>query len=188
MNLPDPAPLAEWEDLRLLVDEALEQLGSTDRDALLLRFFQQRSLAEVGQALGASEEAARKRVDRALEKLRHYLSRRGIKATAGALAAVLWANAVQTAPAGLGSLLAGTAVSSAASTSSLALLLLRFMALTKLQTAAACLVVAAAPVALQWHALSSARAEGPALRNQVVQIQEESAAQRRLLDQTDRRH
>ena len=52
----------DWEQIRPLLDEALDRLNQTDRDALLLRFFEQRSLAEVGCALGANEEAARKRV------------------------------------------------------------------------------------------------------------------------------
>ena len=75
---------------------------------------QERSLAEVGRALGASEEAARKRVDRALEKLRQYLARKGITATSGALAAVLVANAAPSVPAGLAPLLASGALSAAA--------------------------------------------------------------------------
>src|SRR5262245_48916539 len=72
----------DWEQIRPLLDEALDRLNQTDRDALLLRFFEQRSLAEVGRALGSNEEATRKRVSRALEKLRAHLARRGLTTTA----------------------------------------------------------------------------------------------------------
>ena len=63
----------DWEQIRPLLDEALDRLNCTDRDASLLRFFEQRSLAEVGRALGSNEDAARKRVSRALERLRALL-------------------------------------------------------------------------------------------------------------------
>ena len=55
-----------WSQIAPLLDGAMEQLGKTDHDALVLRFFEGRSLSEVGLALGASEDAAKKRVNRAL--------------------------------------------------------------------------------------------------------------------------
>src|SRR5439155_6282565 len=73
----------------------------TDRHALLLRFFDRKSLAEVGAALGLSEEASRKRVHRALEKLRSLLTKRGVVVPAVLLAAALTANAAPAAPATL---------------------------------------------------------------------------------------
>src|SRR4029077_1838248 len=75
----DPAP--DWESIRPLLDDALDRLNSVDRDALLLRFFEQPSLAEVGSALGSTEDSARKRISRALEKLRSALARRGVTTT-----------------------------------------------------------------------------------------------------------
>ncbi len=59
---PEPA----WDEVRTLLDESLDELSAEDRDALLLRYFEQRNFADVGAALGATAEAARKRVDRAL--------------------------------------------------------------------------------------------------------------------------
>ena len=59
----------DWQAIRPALDEALDKLSQTDRDALLLRFFEQRSLAEIGSTLGTNEDAAGKRVKRALEKL-----------------------------------------------------------------------------------------------------------------------
>lgn len=103
-------PDENWMRLAPTLDEALERLGEADRDALLLRFFQRRSLAEVGSALGISEEAAKKRVSRGIEKLRVFFQKRGLAIGAGALAAALGSQGVQAAPAGL----ATTTVSTAA--------------------------------------------------------------------------
>ncbi len=79
----------------------MHELKEADREAILLRYFENRPFAEVGAKLGLNENAARMRVERALEKLRAVFAKRGIAATA-ALAAVISANAVQLAPAGLG--------------------------------------------------------------------------------------
>ena len=75
-----------WKQLSPLLDEAMLRLGRTDRDALVLRFFEGRSLNEVGSALGASEEAAKKRVNRALEKLRNFFAKRGVSSTTAIIA------------------------------------------------------------------------------------------------------
>jgi DNA-directed RNA polymerase specialized sigma24 family protein len=86
--------------VRPVLDEAIASLGDEDRNALLLRFFQNESLTSVGAKLGVSEDAAQKRVSRALGKLRELLAGRGINTTAAALSVVLTANGVQAAPAG----------------------------------------------------------------------------------------
>jgi RNA polymerase sigma factor (sigma-70 family) len=91
----------DWNQIRPLLDEALERLNKADRDALLLRFFEQQSLAEVGARLGSNEDAARKRVNRALEKLRAILAGHGVTATADALSTAISTNAIQAVPAGL---------------------------------------------------------------------------------------
>src|SRR5471032_728003 len=97
-----------WKQIRPLLDEALDRLNKTDRDALLLRFFEQQSLAQVGENLGSNEDAARKRINRALEKLRAILTRNGVTTTAAALSTVISANAIQVAPAGLAATLTNT--------------------------------------------------------------------------------
>src|SRR5688572_15262599 len=91
----------DWARIQRGLDDALSQLGQTDRDAVLLRFFGQCSLKDVGSALGMEEDTARKRVSRALEKLRLLLARQGITTTNDALSSALSAHAVQIAPAGL---------------------------------------------------------------------------------------
>jgi RNA polymerase sigma factor (sigma-70 family) len=90
----------DWEQLRPVLDEAISSLSEPDYDALVIRFFNNQDLRSVGLALGVSDDAAQKRVSRALDKLRALLLHRGI-ATQTALSAVLSANAVQPAPAGL---------------------------------------------------------------------------------------
>jgi RNA polymerase sigma factor (sigma-70 family) len=99
ISTPEPAP--EWEHLRRVLDEAMSNLNETDYDALVLRFFQDQDFRSVGVALGVSDDAAQKRVTRALEKLRELLAKRGVGASAAGLAALIGANAVQAAPTGL---------------------------------------------------------------------------------------
>lgn len=82
-----------WDTLQPVLDDAMSRLGAADREAVLLRYFSGRSFAEVGRALQISEEAARKRVDRAVERLRALLGRRGIVSTSTALCTALGTHA-----------------------------------------------------------------------------------------------
>lgn len=97
----DLAAKADWEQLRPVIDEALLALDERDREAVLLRFFEGRPLAEVGAKLAVSEDAARKRVARALDTLQGLLAQRGINSTTAALGVVLGGQAGVAAPAGL---------------------------------------------------------------------------------------
>jgi RNA polymerase sigma factor (sigma-70 family) len=90
-----------WQQLAPHLDDAIAKLRAKDRDALILRYFENKNLHEVGDALGLEERAAQKRVNRAVEKLRHYFSKRGIGLTAAIIAGVISANSVQAAPIGL---------------------------------------------------------------------------------------
>jgi RNA polymerase sigma factor (sigma-70 family) len=103
---------AEWAQIEPLLDEAMDSLDAADRTALLLRYFDNKSLREVGVALGASEDAAQKRVKRALERLREHFSKHNVKAGAATIAGLLSTNAIQGAPAGLGFNIASAAVTS----------------------------------------------------------------------------
>ena len=105
---------ADWERLRPVIDEALLGLDGRDREAVLLRFHEGRSFPEVGAALSLSEEAARKRVQRALESLRFRLSSKGITSSASALSALLSGRLSEAAPAGFADLVSKTAVVQAA--------------------------------------------------------------------------
>jgi RNA polymerase sigma factor (sigma-70 family) len=113
---------ATWASVEPHLDEALEALPAADRSAILLRFFEGRSLREVGEALGSSEDAAQKRVSRALEQIRGFLGRRGVTVGSGALAADLAANAVEAAPLALGAAIStGALTGGAASAAALTL-------------------------------------------------------------------
>ncbi len=96
-----PAPDSTWSDLAPHLDPALDRLREPDRQALLLRFYEQRPLREVSRALGTTEEAARKRIDRALAKLRTHLSRRGIAPALVIFAALLRDESIAAPSAGL---------------------------------------------------------------------------------------
>ncbi len=90
-----------WRRIAPLLDEGMEQLQQSDRDAVIVRFFQDEPLRAVGGALGISEEAARKRVSRSLEKLRAFFVRRGFTLSTAALAVALAGSRAQAAPADL---------------------------------------------------------------------------------------
>ena len=110
----------EFARLRPLLDEALGALREEDRNAVLLRFFDGRGFAEIGARMRISEEAARKRVARAVEKMRVLLARRGVTSSAAALGALMSVEAAQAAPAGLAAAVTGGAMASAAVTSAAA--------------------------------------------------------------------
>ncbi len=104
----------DWARIQPLLDEAMAELGDDDREALLLRYFKNHDFRAIGSSLGVSDDAAQKRVSRALEKLRADFARRGVTASAAALSAVLSANAVSLAPAGLAATLSTTALAGSA--------------------------------------------------------------------------
>src|ERR1051326_8457923 len=124
---------ANLAQLTPFLDDAINRLGARDRTAIMLRFFEQRDLRSVGQALGSNEDAAQKRVARALEKLRALLKKRGVTLSVAALGAALTAEAVSAAPAGLAATICGVALASAASGGGTAVTLLKLMTLTKLK-------------------------------------------------------
>ena len=140
---------ADWERLKPFVDEALHSLGERDREAVLLRFFENRPFAEVGAKLAVSEDAARVRVDRALDKLRATLARHGVTSTAAALSVALATQAGAAVPAGL----AATVTSGALVVGSTTPLLFMLMNLSKMKVALALGAVAAGAttVAVQQH-------------------------------------
>jgi RNA polymerase sigma factor (sigma-70 family) len=93
LTTPDEA----WKRISPVLDEALEHLAETDRNAILLRFFSDKSHRETAAALGVSEEAAKKRVTRALDKLRDFFAGRGLALSAAVLASSVTANAAKAA-------------------------------------------------------------------------------------------
>ena len=147
-----------WPQIAPLLDTALGQLGEKDHNAVVLRFFENKSMSEVGAALGASEDAAKMRVNRALEKLRQFFLKRGVDSTPAAIAETISANSILVAPATLAKTATAVALAkgATASTSTLTLIkgALKIMAWTKAKTA----VVAGAVVIL---AAGTARPPSP---------------------------
>ena len=101
---------SDWSLIEPLLDEGMETLDETDRSAILLRYFENKSLREVGATLGTSDDAAQKRVSRAVERLREFFAKRGVTVGAGGLVVVISANAVQAAPVGLAAAISSAAV------------------------------------------------------------------------------
>jgi biopolymer transport protein ExbD len=99
-----------------VIDDAIVGLKDEEREAVVLRFFEKRSFGEIGEVLRVTEEAARKRVERALDKLRAILERRGVTSTAAALGVALTVIASASAPAALGAKVAGHAMATAGAT------------------------------------------------------------------------
>ena len=137
------APEPEWDRLRPVLDEAMHELSERDREAILLRYFEGRAFAEIGMLCGVAENSARMRVERALDRLRERLARRGITSTAAALGVVLAAQPVIAAPAGLAADVVRASVAGVtAGGAGAALRILEFMSATKLKVGTVCAVVA----------------------------------------------
>jgi RNA polymerase sigma factor (sigma-70 family) len=155
-----------------VLDEAIDRLGREDRTAILLRFFEQRDFSSVARALGSTEETARKRVSRALEKLHLLLKHRGVSLSAAALGTALASEAVTAAPAGLALGVAGTALAGAAAGGTpLTVLNLINMTTLKLGLLAAIVVGGVViPLVIQHHSMAELRLENQALREQAGQI------------------
>ena len=105
-----PAHEETWNQIAPLLDGAMGQLGQKDHDALVLRFFENKTFAEVGTTLGASEDAAKMRVNRALEKLRKFFTKRGVSSTTAIIAGTISTNSIQAAPIGLAKTISAVAI------------------------------------------------------------------------------
>lgn len=164
------APELQWETLRPALDEVMHRLNETEREAILLRYFEGRSFAEIGLCFGLNENAARMRVERALEKLRGLLAQRGVT-TVAALGAMLSANAVQAAPTALAPALCAAAVANAATTTVGFLNLLNG---TAFKTGFAILAASAALIVVN-NINQNAKAENRFLTEQIAELNAENA-------------
>ena len=152
-----------------LLDEAINQLGSTDRRAILLRFFEQRDFRSLGEALGSNEDAARMRVSRALDKLHSFLKRRGVTLSAAALGTALTAQVVTAAPVGLAAAISSAVLAGTAAGSGIALTTLKLMLMAKLKIGIISAVVIASVVTsllLQHQARARLREQDDSLHQQ----------------------
>ncbi len=179
---------ADWTSIEPMLDEAMQSLEEADRTAILLRYFENKSLREVGEAIGATEDAAQKRVSRAVERLRHHFSANKVTIGASGLVLLLSANAIQAAPSGLATSIAtGATIASVAAVSTTAVIT-KTIAMTTVQKA---VIATGAAVAIaigffEAHEISTLRSQvqsfeqerthASALSNKVATLQEERDA------------
>jgi RNA polymerase sigma factor (sigma-70 family) len=162
----------DWDLIRPVLDEALDSLNDEDRAVLLLRYFEKKSLREVGEALGTSDDTAQKRVSRATERLREFFSKRKVAIGASGLAVALSANSVQAAPAGLAAAISTAALAGTAVTTLTAITATKTIAMTLLQktVVTAALALVAGVAIYQAHQASQLREQNLALQQQLAPL------------------
>jgi RNA polymerase sigma factor (sigma-70 family) len=172
-----------WSDLEPLLDEAMSRLDENDRAAVLLRYFENQSLRDVGRQLGMSDDAAQKRVSRAVERLREFFAKHRVNIGASGMASLLSANAVQAAPAGLAVTISTAAALAGASTvtSSTVITLTKAIAMTTVQK----ILVTATVAILAGAGIYEAR-QASTLRGQVQAVQQQQAPLAEKVEQLSR--
>ena len=141
------ATAADWTNIEPLLDDAMSALDETDRTAVLLRYFENKSLREVGQTLGVTDDAAQKRVSRAVERLRDFFAKRGVNVGTSGLVVAISVNAVQAAPVGLGVAISSSIIAGAGLTATASVTTTKAILMTTLQKALIAAVVISAVVA-----------------------------------------
>jgi len=171
---PSDTPLApeDWAAIAPLLDVAMQAIPEKDRTAILLRFFENRSLLEVGASLGITEDAAQKRIHRAVGRLRVLLEQRTPVSAAG-LGSLLAAHAVTSAPSGLGPLISAAVAKTALSTLTTTLSG-KFLPMLSLHKTALSLVtvIAVGTAVYQSRRVASLEAEALSLRTQLAAMDE----------------
>jgi RNA polymerase sigma factor (sigma-70 family) len=158
----------DFEYLAPVLDQAINELPEDDRAAILLRFYERRDLRSIGETLGSSEDAAQKRVSRALDQLHGMLTRRGVVLSATVLAATLAAKAVTAAPTGLLATIATAALSGSTITTATVIAATKTATMTTLQKAALAATFAIVAGAGIQQAYQAAR-----LRSQMQALQQQ---------------
>lgn len=181
----DSAAQLDWERVRPVLDDVIGELSDHDREAIFLRFFEGRDYAAVGSTLNVPANTARMRVERALDKLRDLLERRGVTSTSAALATALASQAVTAAPAGLAAAVAGTALAGSATVAGIAAAgtagtggmaaVLNFMSMTKLQLGLSSALAIAGATGFVVQGNTNAK-----LRDEAARLRQENAAMARL--------
>jgi len=175
----------EWTQIEPMLDDAMAALDETDRSAILLRYFENKNLREVGESLKISDDAAQKRVGRAVERLREFFSKQKITIGASGLTVLISANAVQSAPVGLAAtisaatVLAGTAVHTStviAATKTIAMTIIQKTLIT------ATLAVTAGAGIYEAHQVAQLRGQNQILQQQQSPLAEQIQQLQRELD------
>jgi len=166
-----PESDAAWKKIAPHLDAALDDLSEPDRDALLLRYFERKSAHEIAQTFGISDDAAQKRVSRAVDRLREFFSKRGVGIGAGGLVVLISTNAVQSAPIALAATISTAAVLAGGTIhTSTAIVTTKVIAMTALQKT----LIAAALAAAAGTGIYEAR-QASQLREQVQTFQQGQA-------------
>lgn len=161
-----------WDKLLPVLDSAMQELRRIDRDALILRYFQRKGFREVGQDLGLSEDAAQKRVSRAICSLRKILNQRGVTLPISALSIGLTQQVTQAVPPGLATTICSTALTQwpAITASTATLNTVNIMTWSKLKFGILTGVITAAAITttiVQHQALMRSKQENLKLAHQV---------------------
>jgi RNA polymerase sigma factor (sigma-70 family) len=171
----------DWTQIEPLLDEAMHALGETDRTAVLLRYFENKSLREVGETLGTSDDTAQKRVSRAIERLREFFAGRGVTIGASGLVLAVSANAVQAVPAGLSLAINAAVIGGTAVHTATAIAATKTIVMTSLQKT---LVGAAVAVAIGTGIYETRR--GAAARSEVQELRLRQAPLAEQIEQLTR--
>ncbi|MEN9601608.1 MAG: hypothetical protein RIS56_1214 [Verrucomicrobiota bacterium] len=171
-----------YDALRPVLDEVISELDAQDRDAVTLRFFENRRFAEIGAKLRLSENSARMRVERALQKLQARLSRRGITSSAAALTAILAEQTSIAAPAGLAASVLNCALTATATSTFGSGISTVLMSTTKLKSGliAAVVVVGTVAVIFQYHSRGPLEDKIEMLRRERQELARLNSENRRL--------
>ena len=178
---------SDWVQVEPLLDDAMAALDDTDRTAVLLRYFENKPLSEVGAALGTSDDTAQKRVSRAVDKLRDFFAQRGVTVGASGLILAVTANAVQAAPTGLAlTISAAAALAGTTLVTSATVTTTQAIAMTTLQKTLVVTVLAVAGATGIYEAQQAAdlRAQVHALQQQQAPLTEQIQQVERQRDQS----
>ena len=173
-------PPANWAQLAPLLDAALDSLNTKDRDAVLMRYFNDRPFAEIGATLGLSENAARMRVERALDRLQNLLSKRGITSTTAALGLALSQNAVSAAPTDTAALITTASLGNAAAAGTSSFFAYFLMTKLQLTLAGAAAIALAIGLSMQTAANHRLQSQLTALQ---TQLETSRATTKKIRDQ-----
>jgi RNA polymerase sigma factor (sigma-70 family) len=171
-----------WTQLAPHLEAAMAKLNAVDRALLVLRFYEDKTGAEVAAFLGIGEDAAHKRVARAIEKLRKFFAQRGVTISGAAIAGAVSANAIQAAPAGLAAIISATALSGKTVTTAAVVAATKAIAMTTFQKTivTAALIATVSAGIFEVHQASQLRTQNQTLQQQQASL----TAQVQQLSQT----
>jgi RNA polymerase sigma factor (sigma-70 family) len=169
-------PQIDWEDLRPVIDEAMDQLKERDREVVLLRYFSGLTFAEVGFRLNLTENAARMRTERGLDQLRVHLCKRGVTSTTAALGLLLANSSLAAAPAGLAATVSTAAIATAPTSGAAGLV--KILLMSKLTAPVISAAIAAGLTALVYTSIAKGVApqELAVLRQEHTRLTQATAA------------